>query len=153
MIQFNAAPAVPSNYPRLKLLTQEEIDNARIAGYVADEVDPQKPVKRAGLDNYDAPVPDIRLQDWRTRMCLIWFCYIYENFQIIPRPLYAVEELILEFKGLDALDPRLASLYAGAGGWEPASTAKREKHLKQLKPNYTKAIHLLDSWGMSHVQT
>lgn len=150
MIQFDAAPAVPIGYPRLRLLTRGELDNARALGYVSEEVDPREPVKRSGLDNSDSPIPGKSLQDWHTRMYIIWFCYIYENFQIIDRPLSAIEELILEFKGLDAIDPKLGSLYAGAGGWRISSSADREKHIERLNSNYIKAVQLLDAWGMSH---
>lgn len=83
-------------------------------------------------------------------MYVVWFCYIYENFRVIHKPLFALEELALEFKALYLLDPRFGSLYAGAGGLEPASLAVREKQLELLKPLYIKAIQLLETWNTSH---
>jgi hypothetical protein len=82
-------------------------------------------------------------------MYVIWFCYVYENFLLIDKPLYAVEELILEFKAQSVLDMpgrRLGELYGGAGGWEP-TTLEREKELEFLKLHYTTAIALLDKWS------
>ena len=83
-------------------------------------------------------------------MYVVWFCYVYENLSLIGRPLYALEELILEFKAQDVLDlpgRRLATLYAGAGGAEPISPAERNKQLQLQKPHYTKAVAILDSWN------
>ena len=51
-----------------------------------------------------APAPADDLRDWRTRAYAIWFCYVYENFLIIDKPAYSVEELILEFQSPDVLD-------------------------------------------------
>ncbi|HLY44429.1 MAG TPA: hypothetical protein VKQ73_02525 [Stellaceae bacterium] len=155
MIQFDAAPPVPLDYPLLRALTPGEIGLARAAGYVADGVDPGAPVRRAGRDNCTEPSPDNDLRDWRTRMYVIWFCYVYENFAVIAKPLSAIEELILEFKASDVIDiaPELGrvtvlgSLYAGAGGWEPTTPAQREWHIRELRPNYLKAISLLQDWN------
>jgi hypothetical protein len=150
VIQFDAAPPVPSRYPRLNALTPTEIKQARVAGYVADEVDPSSSVRRAGIDNYAEPRADDDLRDWRTRMYVVWFCYVYENLSLIGQPLYALEELVLEFKAQDVLDlpgRRLATLYAGAGGHEPISSVDRSKQLHLLRPHYAKAAALLDSWS------
>jgi hypothetical protein len=127
MIQFGAVPPVPIDYPRLTALTLREIDEARISGYVAEVVDPRDPVRRPGLNNYNDPFPLDDFHDWRTRMYVVWFCYVYENFCIVNKPLHAIEELILEFKGLDMIDVRLASLYAGAGSAEPHVTSPTGK--------------------------
>ena len=150
VIQFHAAPPVPIDYPLLATLTTQEIDRARAAGYVADKVDVRNPVLRPGVNNYDDPPAAEDLSDWRTRMYVVWFCFIYENFRLLSTPLYAIEELILEFKGLDAIDYRLASLYAGVGSADPISPTKREKHLEFLKPCYDKAIRLIEEWRASH---
>ena len=150
MIRFNAAPPVPTTYSRLSALASGEIEQARAAAYVADTVDPTGPVQRAGIDNCAEPRANDDLRDWRTRMYVVWFCYVYENFSLIECPVYALEELVLEFKAQDVLDlpgRRLATLYAGAGGWEPISPAERNKQLQLLKPHYIKAIALLDPWN------
>src|SRR5436305_2030574 len=68
VIQFDAAPPVPLDYPLLRALTPEEIGLARAAGYVGEKVDPCEPVRRAGLNNYDAAPAEDDLRDWRTRM-------------------------------------------------------------------------------------
>jgi hypothetical protein len=150
MIQFDAAPPVPLDYPRLVALAHGEVELARAAGYVAESVDPRQPVRRAGLDNYRERRAEDDLRDWRTRMYVIWFCYLYENFLLIDKPSYAIEELILEFQAQDVLDTpgrRLATLYAGAGGGEPTSLTKRSRQLQTLAPHYAKAITLLDNWN------
>jgi hypothetical protein len=77
---------------------------------------------------------------------------LYENFILIDKPLYAIEELILEFQAqnvLDLPDRRLATLYGGAGGAEPTSPTDRTRHLEFLKPHYAKAVALLDGWAPS----
>ena len=150
MIRFNAAPPVPTTYSRLSALASGEIEQARAAAYVADTVDPTGPVQRAGIDNCAEPRANDDLRDWRTRMYVVWFCYLYENLLVVERPLYALEELILEFKAQDVLDMpdcRLATGYAGAGGAEPILPAERRRQLCSLKPHYTKAIALLDAWN------
>lgn len=156
MLQFDAAPAVPYNYPRLMALTVAEIEQACVAGYVAETVDPREPVCREGLNNYLDQRAGDDLNDWRTRMYVVWFCYVYENLLVIDKPVYAIEELILEFMAQDVLDlpeRRLATLYAGAGGWEPTSIQERTRHLEVLKPHYSKAVVLLGNWaGINEVE-
>src|SRR5882757_2577469 len=118
MLQFDATPAVPAKYSRLSALTAAETEKAIAAAYVQEVVDPREPVRREGLDNSFEQRADDDLKDWRTRMYAIWFCYVYENFLLIDKPLYAIEELMLEFKAQNVLDlpqRRLATLYAGAG--------------------------------------
>jgi hypothetical protein len=51
MIQFDAAPAIAADYPRLCALTEDEIELARAAGYITDSVNLTEPVRRAGIDN------------------------------------------------------------------------------------------------------
>jgi hypothetical protein len=150
VIQFDAAPPVQADYPLLAALTKREIDLARAAGYVADDVDVREPILRRGLNNYDAPPAGEYLDDWRTRMYVIWFCFLIKHFLVIEKPLYAIEELVLEFKGLDAIDQRLAHLYAGVGGGPPISVAERERQLELLKPHYIKAKALLEEWIAAH---
>jgi hypothetical protein len=152
MLQFDAAPAVPLKYPRLRALTAAEIEQARASAYVAETADPREAVKRRGLNNYLERWAYDDIEDWRTRMYAIWFCYVYENFLFIDRPLYAIEELILEFRGpelLDLPDRKLATLYAGAGGTEPTLPEERTRHLGFLKPHYARAVALLDDWALS----
>lgn len=145
MRQFSAAPAVPIDYSRLAALSAEEIEAAVRAGYVALEVDPSAPVQRRGLEN-SSDIPPDDINDWRIRMYVIWFCYIYENIDKIRRPLAALEELIFEFKASSALDipgSRIATDYAGAGSVEPLSENELGKQRVSLKPHYQKARVLL----------
>jgi hypothetical protein len=154
MKQFDAAPPVPLDYDRLRALSPIEIALARDASYVAATVDPVLPVQRAGLDNCAEPRPDEDLRDWRARMCVVWFCYVYENLLRIDKPLYAVEELILEFKAIETIDVpnhRLTTFYAGAGGWEPTSVSERMRHRELLAPHYAKAVLLLAEWNLQSV--
>jgi hypothetical protein len=156
LIRFDAAPPVPAGYPLLRALSPAELELARAAAYVADAVDPREPVSRVGLNNYDAPPAEDDLRDWRTRMYVIWFCWIYENFFIIGKPACAVEELILEFKAPDVIDlpaERLGALWAGACGWEPVPSAECERLLGSLKPHYLKAIGLLYQWNAGSAQS
>jgi hypothetical protein len=77
-------------------------------------------------------------------MAILWFCFIYENFLDIRRPLLAIEELILEFKGLGMIDPMLASLYAGAGAADSSSNYERAMQRNRLEPYYKKARKLVE---------
>lgn len=148
MIQFDAAPPVPVSYHRLRALSSAELAKAYEWGYVADHVDPTAPVRRPGRDiTWDEPPGDDDLQDWRIRTYVIWFCYIYENFQIIDRPAGSIEELILEFRAPGILDPPgkdLGTYYAGAGAHDPLPTEERTRRLEWLRPYYEKAMALLD---------
>lgn len=154
MIQFDAAPAIPADYDRLRALTTEEIELARSAGYVADASDPREPVRREGLDNlYEYPGDDIA--DWRIRTYMVWFCYIYENWLVIRKPRTAIEELVFEFKApiiLDLPDRRIATLYAGAGAADadPRYADNLKKHIEYLKPHYDKAVRLLEQFEQEH---
>jgi hypothetical protein len=81
-------------------------------------------------------------------MYVVWFCYIYENFAVIRRPLGAIEELTSEFKAPDVIDTpdqRIATAYAGVGAEDLLPPSKRLAHLKNLKPHYEKAVLLLTS--------
>ena len=149
MIHFDAAPPVPVAYPRLSALTSAEIELARAARYIEVKVDPREPVGRTGLDNAIEERANDDVRDWRTRIFIIWFCYLFENFLLIKKPLYALEELILEFKAQDVLDlpdRRLATLYAGAGAAEPTLSSERKRQLELLRPHYARAIDILDNW-------
>ena len=148
MIQFDAVPGVPSSYQWITALDAEEVAEARSRGYVVDKADPSEPVCRPGIDNYFELFED-SIQDWRARMYVIWFCYIFDYFEELSKPLYAIEELILEFKApslIDLPDKRLGTLYAGAGGAEPVSKFNRMRHIELLTPHYNKAIALLTIW-------
>jgi hypothetical protein len=148
VIQFDAAPAVPLSYARLNALASKEIEHASAAGYVARNADPHMPVKRAGIAYYDHPIEE-DLRDWRARMYLVWFCYIYEQLLDIVKPLYAIEELVLEFQSLELIDTpdcRLASAFAGAGARDPVNHAERMRYRALLAPHYRKAVSLLEGW-------
>ncbi len=147
MIRFAAAPPVPTDYPRLRALSAEELGLARSCGYVADAADPASPVDRAGRDITFDPVPGDSLEDWRVRMYVIWFCYIFENFDVIRRPMGAIEELILEFRASEIIDipgRRLGTLYAGAGSSDPLRKSTAVLQMERLRPHYLKAVARLD---------
>ena len=144
MIQFDAAPPVPSSYARLVVLTAEEVAEARRRGYIEDDVDPSAPVRRRGLDMSQTAVESDDIEDWRARMYCLWFCYVFENFNAVRRPLSAVEELFLEFQ-TNILDD-LAQLYAGAGAQCPIPMSERVPQQRQLKRYYDLAIRLLADW-------
>lgn len=146
MIRFDAALPVPADYPRLQLLSADELTQARAYGYVADKVDPAAPATRAGRDITYDPLPGDTFDDWRARMYVIWFCYIFENFAVIQRPMGAIEELILEFRADESIDipgRRLASLYAGAGAADPLTEAEMKTQIEKLQLHYIKAVLLL----------
>jgi hypothetical protein len=147
VIQFDAAPAIPTDYIRLQeALSVEEIGLARAAGYVAEGTDPRSRVRRGGLDNSDELPPPDDVQDWRTRLYTVWFCYIYENLLNILKPMGAIEEIILEFGAPDVLDTaerRLGTLYAGAGSADPLSGSELQVQLEKLTPHYARGVELL----------
>jgi len=95
MRQFDATPLVPLSYPRLEVLTKDEIKLATAASYVAETSDPGEPVRRNGLDNYDWPYLDDDLSDWCIRMYVVWFCYLYESLYLIHKPMGSIEELLM----------------------------------------------------------
>ena len=87
-------------------------------------------------------------------MYVVWFCWVYEEFLLIGKPAYAIEELIMEFKApevIDLPDRRLGTLWAGAGGWEPTAMAERDSLLGSLKPHYLKAVGLLYTWNAAQL--
>ena len=148
MVQFDAAPAVPASYQWLAALSAGEVADARRRGYVVDKSDPSEPVCRPGISNHSEPVED-SMQDWLARMYVIWFCYIFDCFEEISKPLYAIEEIILEFKAPNLIDVpgrRLGTLYAGTGGAEPVSKLSRTRYIEALAPHYAKAIAILTTW-------
>ena len=147
MNHFVAAPPIPSSYLKLAALNENEIAEARRYGYIADDTDPSAPVGRECSDPLLCTVEmtehgnDIRA--WRSRIYVIWFCYVFENIEAIRRPLYAVEELFLHFQS--NLIVELAQMYAGAGGLEEMSSPQEIAYLKAgLRRHYTRAIDLLD---------
>lgn len=147
MIRFDAAPAIPANYQRLRVLTLGEIDQARSFAYIADTEDPSASIGREGVD-YSLVFPDYDITDWRIRIYIVWFCYIYENYNIIQSPDGAIYELILEFKAPDIVDisgRRLGTLYAGAG-YQPLTEYERKREIELLKPHYEKALRLLEQY-------
>ena len=148
MISFTCVPAMPANYARLRALSVAELALARADGYVDDAVDPRRPVNRAGKDFSFQPLPTDDIGDWRTKVFVIWFCYIYENLRELAKPMGAIEELITEFKAPSLLDisgKRLGTLYAGAGAADPLSANALEREVEDLRPHYDKAIVLLNS--------
>ena len=146
MNHFIAAPPVPSSYSRLTALSEEEITQARHYGYVANEVDPSALVGRPCSDpllcTLEMTDHGNDIQAWRTRMYLIWFCYLFENFDAIRRPLFAIEELFLHFQ-TNMLDD-LAQMYAGAGAWDRDPLADIPRLKFGLHRYYITAIHLLE---------
>ena len=146
MLSFDSAPAIPANYPRLSALSPAEIMEARAESYIADDENPAWPVKRPGKDFSYQPLPTDNLMDWRTRIYIVWFCYLYENFAVLHSPMGAIEELILEFKAPHILDlpgRRLATLYAGAGADDPPSHEQQRQELQALRPHYELGLKLL----------
>jgi hypothetical protein len=146
MLSFRAAPPIPSDDPRLRALTNEELELARQANYVSDCVHPSKPVNRSGRDVCGDSLPADNIQVWRIRVYLIWFCYIYENLSLIVRPVGAIEELITEFRApaiIDIPGRRLATLFAGIGAADPLSASEIQDQIRSLRPHYEKATSLL----------
>jgi hypothetical protein len=86
-------------------------------GTTAQASDPRAPVLYACADpmcctrEVTAQGNDMRF--WRSRMYVVWFCYVYENLAAIPRPVFAIEERFLHFQS--NLLGELAQPYAGAG--------------------------------------
>ena len=154
MRRFAAAPPVLGTYPKLRYLTADEIDTARTAGYVSERCAPADEVNRNGLDNLTEQVPELSIDDWRTRMYVIWFCYIYENLFAIRRPLGALEEIITEFHAPETIDVpgrRLATLYAGAGSDEPVTESEKRRYADLLLPHYQHALALLRKLDASQI--
>jgi hypothetical protein len=147
VIQFDAAPAIPTDYTKLlEALSVEEIGLARAAGYVVDRTDPRSNVRRAGLDNLGQQVTRSDIRDWRTRIYTVWFCYIYENLLNIADPMGAIEEIILEFGApgvLDIAGHRLGTLYAGAGSSDPLAASELQVQLEKLRSHYARGVELL----------
>ena len=149
MLRFDAAPPIPSDDPRLCVLTGEEIELARAAAYVADSPDPATPVCRPGIDWHRALV----LADWQNRTYVVWFCYLFEQLGVMKKPMGAVEELILEFRAPSMLDVSgriIGALYAGAGAWDPLSCSEMRRERQNLKPHYEKGLRLLETITSTH---
>jgi hypothetical protein len=149
MRQFDAAPPIPIDYPRLRSLATEEVELAISASYVAETSDPRKPVRRQGLDNYDWPYLGDYIRDWRIRTYIIWFCYLYESLHLLKKPLTSIEELLMEFKAPEILDlpgRRLATLYTGVSAADPLSADQIDDQRKKLKSHYDKSLSILEKW-------
>ncbi|WP_341899300.1 hypothetical protein [Ferrovibrio terrae] len=145
MIEFTAAPPVPLDYaPLKKALQSAEIAQAIKLGYVADIANLSQPVLNSRAFNVFSSLGR-DLNDWRGRLFLVWFCYLYEEFLVIQKPLAAIEEILYEFQGgpeeFELRDIALASLYAGAAAREPSDDPAQE--LAFLEPYYNRAIDLL----------
>jgi hypothetical protein len=151
MKRFDCIPAIPNNYHRLQSLTMAEVNQAYSFSYVADSDDPSEPVIREGIDTSLVPYPGDAVSDWRVRIYLVWFCYIYENLNVIQNPNGAIDELVYEFQGIDIIDlpgRRLATLYAGTGH-TPLSDDERKRETEFLKPHYEKAIRLIEKFDQT----
>jgi hypothetical protein len=150
MIEFTAAPSVSLDYPRLtKALTAEEISKALASGYAAVQSNPGDDVLHRQTYGVDmVPLGNAGLSDWRNRMFLVWFCYLFENFEAVRTPMAAIEELILEFgcgpREFDEDLPPFAQLYAGAGAHDPLTRAKAISEQAFLSAYYNRAIDLLE---------
>jgi hypothetical protein len=154
MDQFKAAPRIPANYQKLDTMKPDEIEVAKQAGYITTELEVSKSINRLGngacLDQ-----PPAHMQDWRLRICLIWFCYIYENLKQIRRPMGAIEEILVEFRFPEQIDlpnSRLGTLYAGAFAWDPLNLGELERHLEYLRPHYWKTSFLLSEYRSTTAQ-
>ncbi|HVI87272.1 MAG TPA: hypothetical protein VM659_03165 [Dongiaceae bacterium] len=148
MLRFDCAPALPAGYAKLMFLSPAELGFARSHGYIGGDSDPGGAIGRAGLDASGLPLATNLLSDWRTRLYIIWFCFLYENLGVLPRAMGAIEELVLEFKAPEILDfrgRRIATLYAGASADDPLSPEDLARERKALAPHYRLALSLLGS--------
>ena len=145
MSNFERAPKIPCDYMRLNVLSPDELTMAVTARYVAGPIrDGSELVGK--VDAHDYRKAEDNLIDWRTRIYVVWFCYIYENMMRIDTPLEAIETIVSEFRAPSVIDTPgrgLGALYAGMGATNPVSGAQRERHIQLLKPHYDKAIALL----------
>ena len=146
MRQFDATPPVPLSYPWLEALTKDEVELAISGSYVVETSDPSTPVRRNGLENYDWPYLRDDIRGWRIRTYIIWFCYLYESFHLLQKPMGSIEELLMEFKAPEILDVpnrRLATLYTGVSGADPFTANGIEDQRLKLHSHYDKAINML----------
>ena len=140
---------VPLGYIRLRVFTPEEVNYAVAAGYVVRPEEGAKTENASAACSPNRSRPKDDISDWRTRMYVVWFCYIYEHLKEIEKPLQAIEQIVLEFRAptvIDAPGRFIGSLYAGMGGTDPVPARERDRQLKMLKPHYEKAIALLDGF-------
>ena len=143
MSLYPETPRVPVNYPRLNVLSQQELSEAIKFGYVKSNLPPSHPEGAAPCSE----VGSDELQDWRMRMYILLFAYVYEAFFEIEKPLRAIEDLFLEFRtnilnGDQAWG--LAQDYAGAGAWNPTQDELKRAH-SDLRQYYDRALDLLRS--------
>jgi len=149
---YDAIPAVPHNYFRLSLaLTSDERKQAYAFGYL---LSPEGILATGYTDliRFDVWSSDPDIANWRNRMFLVWFCYLYENFYEIEGILGAFEGLILEFQGgpdlfyekhFDDLDNNFVSDYAGIGATEPLGEERMRFEYNRLEPHYYWAQKIL----------
>tara|TARA_R110002110_G_scaffold286844_2_gene501163 strand:+ start:64 stop:549 length:486 start_codon:yes stop_codon:yes gene_type:complete len=156
MSLFKDTPTIPTDYQRLiDALSQDEIASAITAGYIAKEMTASPLVTNSITLSTELSLPDNipdTLDDWRNRIFLVWFCFIYEKFTHLPRPLCALEDVFLELQGgpseFDRHLSRMCELYAGCGAWELEEVERAngyQRHTDFLLPYYQSAIHLLES--------
>lgn len=149
MVEFEAAPAIPRDYKNLDVLTIEEVRKAELAGYVAASSDLGVIFKRSG-EREEMWTPPQDIKDWRLRVCLVWFCYIYENLEKLARPLGAIEEMLFEFKFPKILDipehEYLGHTYAGAAAFDPITAKELVQEKQYLAPHYLDALAAIDSY-------
>jgi hypothetical protein len=149
MLEFERLPPVPAQYFRLAALSPDELAEARRSEYISDAPESGAQIRRSGIDSSTTGVREHEVRDWRVRMYAIWFCYVYENFTTIEQPLYAIEELFLEFQtnilNSDGEIWGLAQRYAGAGAWDPTAEELETYH-NDLRSYYDNARRLLSNW-------
>lgn len=151
METFYAAPAVPSDFHLVSaVLSDDEIKQAQNAGYIRANSNVGDELPRGGIDVL-TDEPPVDIDDWRIRMFLIWFMYIFETMDILEKPMGALEEVLWEFKAPDILDlpgrKHLAALYAGAWDFDPLSTSEIERERSFLLPYYQKALHVVAEYA------
>lgn len=151
MILFEYAPAVPATYERLiAALTPSEQEEAIRSGYVARR--PKYDFLPAGAGSFGKHFTvSSEVNDWRNRMLLVWFCFIFENLKQIRNPAAALEEVLFELQGgpsgLDEGLIPLSTVYTGAAAWEPRSPDILDREESVLRPYYENAVRLLDSYN------
>lgn len=145
MSLYPETPRVPVDYPRLIALSQQELGEAINYGYVKADAPPRYP--HGAFQFPENGSND--LHDWRMRMYVLWFAYLYEIFFKIEKPLRAIEDLFLEFN-TNILNRGkrwgLAQDYAGAGAWDPTDAELKLMH-SDLRQYYDNALDLLESWS------
>jgi len=145
MSLYPETPRVPIDYPRLKVLSQQELGEAIKFGYVRSTLSPSHP--EGAMPHSEVGSDDLR--DWRMRMYFLMFAHVYETFFEIAEPLRAIEDLFLEFRTNILNGGKtwgLAQDYAGAGAWDPTDAELKRAH-SDLRQYYDRALNLLESWS------